>query len=83
MIGATWDLAKLGHARRGIFPVEWQLPEHPVCRGLATSFEANDELYHRLTLAPGVQVLASAMMTGLKASTSVSSSSAAFGASIT
>lgn len=61
MIGATWDLAKLGHARRGIFPVEWQLPEHPVCRGLATSFEANDELYHRLTLAPGVQVLASAM----------------------
>ena len=61
MIGATWDPAKLGHARRGEFVVEWKEPTHPICRGLPVSFRANDELYHRLTLFPGVQVLADAL----------------------
>jgi type 1 glutamine amidotransferase len=60
MIGATWDPAKLGHARRGEFTVEWKAPAHPICRSLPATFVADDELYHRLTLFPGVQVLADA-----------------------
>lgn len=61
MIGATWDPAKLGHARRGGFSVEWKDPQHPICRGLPASWLADDELYHRLTLFPGVRVLADAL----------------------
>jgi type 1 glutamine amidotransferase len=61
MIGASWDPVKLGHAKRGIFKVEWKDPSHPVCRQLPASFIANDELYHRLTLFPGVHVLADAL----------------------
>lgn len=53
MIGAHWDPAKIGHARRTRFKVEWtdNLP----------AFEADDELYHRLTLHDTVTVLASAL----------------------
>jgi type 1 glutamine amidotransferase len=61
MIGATWDAEKLGHARRGIFTVDWKQPGHPIAKGLPASWVANDELYHRLTFLPGVEVLADAL----------------------
>lgn len=61
MIGATWDPAKLGHARRCVFSVDWKNTTHPVGRGLPGSFMANDELYHRLTLFPTANVLADAL----------------------
>jgi len=60
MIGATWDPKKLGHARRWVFPAEWKEPSHPICQQLPSPFMINDELYHRLDLAPNVQVLADA-----------------------
>jgi len=53
MIGATWEPEKIGHARRGKFQVDF--------KDGRPSFTADDELYHRLTLDPGVQVLADAM----------------------
>jgi uncharacterized protein len=53
MIGATWAPEKIGHARRGVFQVDWKDGRPP--------FTANDELYHRLTLDPRVQVLADAL----------------------
>ncbi len=54
MIGATWDTQNIGHARRCEFLVEWKDGAH-------TAFLANDELYHKITLFPGVKVLADAM----------------------
>ena len=60
MIGATWAPANIGHARRTVFSVEWKNPEHPINSSLPPSFLANDELYHRITLRPTVQVLAEA-----------------------
>ena len=60
MIGASWDPEKIGHARRGVFPAEWTQPDHPIRRSLPAQFLINDEIYHRLTLSPGVQVLAEA-----------------------
>lgn len=61
MIGARWKAENLGHARRWPFVVEWKNPAHPVAQGLAPSFTANDELYHKLDLASGVDVLADAL----------------------
>jgi type 1 glutamine amidotransferase len=60
MIGASWAPEKIGHARRWSFTVDWKDTEHPVARGLPKSWVANDELYHRLTLAPTARVLADA-----------------------
>ena len=60
LIGARWDTDKIGHGTRHVFPVNWVNREHPVSRGLDPSFLANDELYHRLTLLPGTEVLATA-----------------------
>lgn len=56
MIGARWDSKVLGHTRRGPFTV--LCPNHAACP--APAFEANDELYHRFTLAPTVEIIASA-----------------------
>jgi hypothetical protein len=53
MIGAHWEPEKIGHARRTRFQVEW--------REGSPAFEADDELYHRLTLHEGVKVLAEAL----------------------
>jgi type 1 glutamine amidotransferase len=50
MIGAHWDPEKIGHARRTRFQVEW--------RDGTPAFEADDELYHRLSLHPTARVLA-------------------------
>jgi type 1 glutamine amidotransferase len=61
MIGASWEPEKIGHARRAEFQVDWQDRDHPVSRGSAASFTANDELYHRLNLDAAAHVLADAM----------------------
>jgi type 1 glutamine amidotransferase len=53
MIGAHWDPAKIGHARRTRFRVEF--------RDGSPAFTADDELYHRLTLHEGARVLATAL----------------------
>jgi len=60
LIGATWDPPKIGHGARHVFEVKWVDRDHPISRGLAESFQANDELYHRLDLKPGTHVLATA-----------------------
>lgn len=60
LIGATWDPPKIGHGARHVFDVKWVDTDHPVSSGLAGSFQANDELYHRLDLKPSTHVLATA-----------------------
>ena len=61
MIGARWNPPDIGHARRTVFAVDWRTGEQPIVRGLPRSFSADDELYHKLQLDPGTQVLADAM----------------------
>ncbi len=61
MIGARWEAELIGHARRWPFEVEWRRPDHPVAAGLPAKWMANDELYHRMILLPGAEVLADAM----------------------
>ena len=60
LTGAKWDPPKIGHGERHLFRVKWTDPEHPVSAGLPSGFEANDELYHQLTLLPSTHVLATA-----------------------
>jgi type 1 glutamine amidotransferase len=60
LIGARWKPENIGHARRHVFEVEWKDRAHPVAAGLAETFTANDELYHKLDLVPEARVLASA-----------------------
>lgn len=60
LLGATWKAANIGHAVRHVFNVKWTDREHPIARGLPETFIANDELYHKLDLLPGTQVLARA-----------------------
>jgi type 1 glutamine amidotransferase len=43
-----------------VFDVKWTDGTHPVSDGLAGTFQANDELYHRLDLKPAAHVLATA-----------------------
>ena len=64
MIGASWKPESIGHAPRGVFQVRWTGHAHPVSRGLAEAFTANDELYHKLTLASDIDVLADALDAG-------------------
>jgi len=61
IVGMSWDTAKIGHARRAPFQVDWTGIEHPISRGLPRSFAADDELFHRITLSSGVTVLADAL----------------------
>lgn len=61
MIGASWRPEDIGHARRTVFAVEWKDRSHPICAGLAPSFQADDELYHKLKLSADVHVLADAL----------------------
>jgi type 1 glutamine amidotransferase len=61
IIGASWEAAKIGHARRWTFTVDWKDRAHPVAAGLGPGFTANDELYHRLNLSPTAHVLADAL----------------------
>lgn len=60
MLGMTWIPENIGHAPRHVFTVKWTAPEHPMARGLDPTFVANDELYHRISLYPTAQVLATA-----------------------
>ncbi len=60
LLGASWRPENIGHAVRHVFPVKWTERNHPISKGLPESFMVSDELYHRLDLRPGVQVLATA-----------------------
>lgn len=59
LIGSSWEPAKIGHAIRHAFTVRLDAQD-PITRGMEAEFTVNDELYHRLTLKPGVQVVARA-----------------------
>ncbi|MGQ9916796.1 MAG: ThuA domain-containing protein, partial [Bryobacteraceae bacterium] len=60
LVGAAWKVENIGHSLRHPFPVRFIELGHPVARGLPETFLANDELYHRLDLEPGVTVIARA-----------------------
>lgn len=60
MLGMTWTIENIGHARRGVFPVKIEDREHPITKGLGATFLADDELYHKIDLKPNAHVLASA-----------------------
>ena len=60
LVGAAWKVENIGHSLRHVFPVKYVERSHPVARGLAETFLANDELYHKLDLEPGVTVIARA-----------------------
>jgi type 1 glutamine amidotransferase len=62
MTGASWTAGppKSGHGKRHAFEVKFTDREHPVSSGMPESFWTSDELYHNLTMKPGVRVLARA-----------------------
>lgn len=60
LIGGAWKVENIGHSLRHAFPVKYVERGHPVARGLPEAFLANDELYHKLDLDPGVTVIARA-----------------------
>ena len=59
VLGGTWR-ENGAHAPYHTFQVEFKDREHPVTEGLPKSFPQTDELYHGLTMQPGIHVLASA-----------------------
>ncbi|MBI4904980.1 MAG: ThuA domain-containing protein [Acidobacteria bacterium] len=61
MIGASWQTANIGHARRWPFLIDYTSKAHPITEGLPAQWMANDELYHRLDLAPTAHVIADAL----------------------
>ena len=60
MIGCRWPEEKLGHGDRHQFPVRFVDREHPIMRGLGEILMADDELYHRITVLPQANILATA-----------------------
>jgi type 1 glutamine amidotransferase len=60
LVGAAWKVENIGHSLRHPFPVKYVERSHPVARNLPETFLANDELYHKLDLEPGVAVIARA-----------------------
>jgi type 1 glutamine amidotransferase len=63
MLGATWAAENIGHAPRGAFTVKprtVQPQPHAITDGMAPEFTVSDELYHKLDLRPGVEVVATA-----------------------
>ncbi len=62
MVGGWWTDAepKSGHAPRHIYEVKATDPQHPIFRGLGTSFQVTDELYHNLRVKPEIHVIATA-----------------------
>ena len=60
MMGSTWKLENIGHSQRHVFAVKWVDSEHPIRRGLPPAFLADDELYHKMELAPEAHILATA-----------------------
>ncbi len=60
LVGGTWrDTA--GHGPYHAYTVNILDREHPITKGLPASFAENDELYHRLSMEPGIHVLAAAL----------------------
>ncbi|HET7212265.1 MAG TPA: ThuA domain-containing protein [Terriglobia bacterium] len=62
MIGGVWSdqPPASGHAPRHKFNVKVVDQDSPITEGLPKTFEANDELYHNMHMAPGVHILATA-----------------------
>ena len=60
MLGMTWTIDNIGHAKRHVFVVQWTDRDQPISKGLPPTFVANDELYHKIDLKPNVHVLATA-----------------------
>lgn len=58
MLGMTWRIENIGHAKRHVFVVQWIDREQPISLGLPPTFVANDELYHKIELKPNAHVLA-------------------------
>lgn len=69
LVGASWKVENIGHSIRHVFPVRYTDREHPIARGIPESFTANDELYHKLDLRPGVHVVARAFSESAKGGT--------------
>ncbi len=59
MIGGTWRETG-GHAPYHSYTVTFVDREHPVTKDLPPTFAQSDELYHGLSLQPGIHVLATA-----------------------
>ena len=57
LAGRVWDRVN-GHDPRGPFEVRIEKPDHPICKGMETTFQADDELYFCLTGDREVEVLA-------------------------
>lgn len=62
MIGGVWSdqVPASGHAPRHHFTVRIVDSASPITAGLPSTFEADDELYHNIHMAPKVHVLATA-----------------------
>jgi uncharacterized protein len=60
MLGMTWTIENIGHAKRHVFVVQWTDRDHPISHELPPTFVANDELYHKIDLKPNAHVLATA-----------------------
>lgn len=62
MIGGIWSdqPPASGHAPRHKFVVKIVDRDGPITEGLPKTFEADDELYHNMHMAPGVRILATA-----------------------
>jgi type 1 glutamine amidotransferase len=60
MLGATWAPEAIGHARRHVFQVKAVDRTHPLGQALPAEFEADDELYHKMTLKPAAHIIAAA-----------------------
>ena len=62
MIGGVWSdqPPASGHAPRHKFQVKIVDAKDPITAGLGSPFEADDELYHNIHMAPNVHILATA-----------------------
>ena len=60
MIGCRWPDELMGHGQRHQFPVRFIDREHPITRDLGETIQADDELYHRITVLPHAHILATA-----------------------
>lgn len=60
LLGAFWQPEHIGHSRPHAFRVRFLNRNHPISRDMPAEFLFSDELYHRLSLAPATQVLATA-----------------------
>ncbi len=59
LLGRVWVKNTGGHGPFGKFTVNIKKPDHPIVKGLA-DFEANDELYAKLSGDAEIEVLATA-----------------------